>query len=153
MSRRKNIAIRDLIDLVNRKNRISFCSPETRAGWNSLLDEVLHNANVYRGFRYLSADEVPAGHLPGIVEEWVSDFDTGGDCDTLPWKITSEDIKEALLEMLTSKGREDYRSGALAEFAIEFAEVNGLEPGQPLPEDDLYDEMPFAVVLIEVSKD
>ena len=68
MSRRKNIAIRDLIDLVNRKNRISFCSPETRAGWNSLLDEVLHKADVYRGFRYLSAHEVPAGHLPGMEE-------------------------------------------------------------------------------------
>ena len=67
MSRRKTIKIAELIALVNTRNRISTCAPHMRKGWNMLLEEVLHEANVYCGYSYLT--DVPAGQLPGVTGE------------------------------------------------------------------------------------
>lgn len=55
--------------------------------------------------------------LRDCVDQWVDDFNMGGDCDSLPEDITGEDIREAILDSLTGKGRADYESGALCEFA------------------------------------
>jgi hypothetical protein len=66
---RKTIKIADLVALVNRHNRESTCQSDVRHGWNALLEDVLHGADAYAGFGYLSAAEVPPGHQPGIVGE------------------------------------------------------------------------------------
>lgn len=66
MSRKKTIHISELIDEVNRRNAESECSPEVRRGWNSLLEAMLHQNNVYEGFRHLNEDQVPAGSEPGV---------------------------------------------------------------------------------------
>jgi hypothetical protein len=37
-----------------------------RHGVMNMIENVLMSTDNYKGFRYLSIDEVPAGHLPGI---------------------------------------------------------------------------------------
>ena len=65
----KTIKVVDLIEKVNRKNRVSTCSPDVRAGWNDLLATVLMDTNNYAGFRWLTASEIPVGEKPGIAGE------------------------------------------------------------------------------------
>lgn len=65
--------------------------------------------------------------LRECVDGWVNDFSGGGDCDAFHEDVTEEDIRAAILDSLTSQGRADYDSGALAEVAVEYAAVNGLE--------------------------
>ena len=65
--KRKTVTIEFIKDLVNRRNRQSTCTEEVRDGWNSVLSEILMAANVYNGFRYLGAKEVPPGQEPGMV--------------------------------------------------------------------------------------
>jgi hypothetical protein len=63
---RKTIKITELLALVNERNQLSTCQPDIRKGWNALLEEVLHAADVYHGYGYLTASEVPTGKEPGI---------------------------------------------------------------------------------------
>jgi len=58
---RKTVKIVDLIDSVNRRNRDSTCDDTIRAGWNSLLEEMLSVTDTYAGFRFMNADEVVDG--------------------------------------------------------------------------------------------
>jgi hypothetical protein len=67
MGRRKMVAIRELLEIVNRRNAESTCDPLRRSGWNSVLEEVLMDANVYAGYTYLQSMHVPAGERPGVV--------------------------------------------------------------------------------------
>ena len=69
MSKKKTVKVKDLVDLVNSKNRKSTCSAEKRAGWNAFLENVLYETGNYEGFAYLSQSDVPEGQEPGIV--WV----------------------------------------------------------------------------------
>lgn len=64
---RKTIHIADLVALVNEKNKVSTFEPEVRKGWNIFLEDVLDKADVYAGFGYYTANEVPPGYDPGIV--------------------------------------------------------------------------------------
>ena len=66
---RRTVKLAELVALVNQRNRISTCAPDVRNGWNSLLEEALHTADAYHGFGYLTANEVPAGHQPGMAGE------------------------------------------------------------------------------------
>jgi len=61
---RKTFDIQKLKDIVNKRNALSTCEPKVREGWNSLLEEVLHQNGTYNGFCYLT--EVPSGCKPGI---------------------------------------------------------------------------------------
>ena len=67
---RKTIRLCKLIDQVNRRNRLSTCSPDTRRGWNSLLELCLHDSDAYNGFNYLTAAEIPPGQKPGIIPDY-----------------------------------------------------------------------------------
>lgn len=60
--------------------------------------------------------------LKDCVEQWVDEFYTGGDCDSLPDDITQDDLRNAILENLTEQGRADYESGALAQCAAYYAD-------------------------------
>ena len=66
---RKTIKIAALVAQVNEHNRVSTCAADTRAGWNALLEEVLHAADAYNGFGYLNVGKVPDGYAPGIIGE------------------------------------------------------------------------------------
>jgi len=109
-----------------------------------------------------------------MIDEWTNDFMNGGDCDTFPEDVTAEDVRAALLAMLTDEGRKDYESGVVSEFATFFDECNPLacsecgekigcehqegcnyrDENDPYVVDDDYEDeydSPFAVVLIEVN--
>lgn len=63
---RKTVSVESVVDEINRMLRESTCSPEARFGMCQAVQTVLSMAGRYSGFRYLTADEVPAGHKPGI---------------------------------------------------------------------------------------
>lgn len=44
-----------------------------RLGAASALEYVLHATDNYKGFRYLSVEEVPAGQIPGIMRDAITD--------------------------------------------------------------------------------
>ena len=98
-------------------------------------------------FAYYSTDTT----LRDVIDGLVDDFCAGGDCDSMPEDITEDDVRAALVDMLTEQGRDDYESGALSEFATEFADANGYEPGVPLDDDDDFGESPVVIVLLEAE--
>jgi len=51
---RKTVGIAALLKRTNHKLLLSTCSPDVRSGMISVLTGVLHDANVYAGFGYLS---------------------------------------------------------------------------------------------------
>jgi hypothetical protein len=69
MSKRKKISVVELVSEVNRLNRESHKSitREMRLGWNNLAEHFLHQTGNYKGFGYLTQDEVPAGEKAGII--------------------------------------------------------------------------------------
>ena len=69
MSKRKTIAVDDVVNRVNHMLAVSTCSQDIRAGYCLLVEDVLCMTGNYKGFRYLLQDEVPAGELPGVNYE------------------------------------------------------------------------------------
>lgn len=67
MPKRKTFSIAKLLHTVNKRNAASTCSPEVRQGWNSILSQVLMDADVYSGYNYLGPDDIPVGQRPGIA--------------------------------------------------------------------------------------
>jgi hypothetical protein len=67
MACRTTVKLSDVLTRVNKWNRESMSPRASRDGWNSLLEMLLHDANVYAGFGYLTQDEVPAMEEPGII--------------------------------------------------------------------------------------
>jgi hypothetical protein len=67
MAFKKTVYIVELISEVNRRNAESTCSPDMRMGHNMMLESILMDANVYAGFGYYEAHQVPEGHKPGII--------------------------------------------------------------------------------------
>ena len=66
---RKNIPVARLVEMVNKLNRESTCEPAVREGWNELLADVLLETGNYKGFGYLTAEQVPVDQAPGITGE------------------------------------------------------------------------------------
>ena len=64
---RKTVNVSTLLDMVNDMIATSTCSADGRAGMAAVLNRVLHETGNYRGFRYLSIQEVPCNNAPGIV--------------------------------------------------------------------------------------
>jgi len=81
-----------------------------------------------------------------IINGLVCDFENGGDCESFPADISSEDVRSALLATLTDEGRKDYESEALCEYAAEYADVNGTDEGE-------MDESPVVIVLLQYTPD
>jgi len=63
---RKTIEVEAVRLQVNEMLRNSTCSPDTRRGMCSVLEDILHRTGNYKGFQYLGAPEVPEGEKPGI---------------------------------------------------------------------------------------
>lgn len=81
--------------------------------------------------------------LHDLIDQLVDDFNSGGDCETMPEDITDCDVRAALLEMLTDQGRDDYMNDVVAGCAEDYADANDDE------EDDDCSESPIFVVLME----
>ena len=89
--------------------------------------------------------------LRDIIDSAVEDFYNGGDfylhdSGPDPWAdVDGEDVRAALLECLSAQGRADYDSGAISEFAADYADANNL--------DDLDDfgDYPVCIFLLEVA--
>tara|TARA_R100001086_G_scaffold157207_1_gene84111 strand:- start:267 stop:638 length:372 start_codon:yes stop_codon:yes gene_type:complete len=75
------------------------------------------------------------------VEQWIEDFNTGGDCDSFPEEISGEDIRNAILECFTEQGKEDYYMGNLCE-PTRNSQWDEYDPDM--------EEMPMYVILVEV---
>lgn len=63
---RKSVNVQELKAVVNESLRVSTCSVDVRQGMIYVLEKALHMSGNYRGFQYLTADQVPAGEKPGI---------------------------------------------------------------------------------------
>ena len=63
---RKTASIAQILFDVNQKNLLSTCSAEVRQGWNSMVASILMAADLYTGFGYLGAENLPEGQAPGI---------------------------------------------------------------------------------------
>jgi hypothetical protein len=64
------VRLADIVDEVNRRNGASTCSPECRAGWNSLLESLMMGNENYNGFNNLDANQLTGdaiGQPPGII--------------------------------------------------------------------------------------
>ena len=66
MSKRKTLDVEDLINTINHVLRTHVGSIDHRKGVQNTIEYVLHKTGNYKGFRYLTNDEVPAGELPGV---------------------------------------------------------------------------------------
>jgi len=64
---RQTVNVKAIIEKVNQFNATSKVSADIRHGQNVLAETILHAANAYAGFGYLTAANVPAGELPGII--------------------------------------------------------------------------------------
>lgn len=85
--------------------------------------------------------------LKDIVDQWVEDTWMGGDgFEDWPEEIGDDDIRAAILDMLSDAGRADYDSGALCEWA---ADLEDCDCGEEDCDCDEYCESPIAVVLLE----
>ena len=72
---RKTFDVNALTVTVNEMCANSTCSPEVRKGAMGLLEHVLHASGKYNGFKYLGANEVPPGELPGINWGFENDYE------------------------------------------------------------------------------
>ena len=63
---RKTLNVADFVLKMNITLAKSTCNRDVRVGIINTVEEVLHSATSYKGFRYLTASEVPVGELPGV---------------------------------------------------------------------------------------
>jgi hypothetical protein len=66
MARRKTINVDSITATINDMIRLSTGTSDHRQGLLAAIETILHETGNYKGFRYLTQNEVPAGHLPGI---------------------------------------------------------------------------------------
>jgi hypothetical protein len=66
MAKRKTFEVETFLKQINEMLKLSKCDPEGRKTMQVILESVLMETGNYKGYRYLTANEVPAGHLPGI---------------------------------------------------------------------------------------
>ena len=74
--KRKTFKVSELTDMVNHFLANSFYTdPATRKGMMVVLESVLNETGNYKGYRYLSKQEVPKNQKPGINEECYDKID------------------------------------------------------------------------------
>lgn len=66
MARRKTHSVAALIEQANYSLEHDEHGPEFRKGVMMMLEKVLFDTGNYKGFRYLTEEEVPKGQEPGI---------------------------------------------------------------------------------------
>jgi hypothetical protein len=63
---RKTFNVKDVVEVVNATLADSYGNSEYRNGVRALCEHILHASGNYKGFRYLSVNDVPKGERPGI---------------------------------------------------------------------------------------
>jgi hypothetical protein len=100
--------------------------------------------------------------LRELVDQWVDDYLSGGDCDSFTIDIDDGEIRESIVEtMLSDSGRADYANNAIAECAIEYADANDIVASDDDDDDDDDDfgddfddgESPVAIILVKIVVD
>ena len=76
MAKRKTVEVSALKDQINFMLANSRCPVEGRKSMMVILENVLMETGNYRGFSYLSKNEVPEGYQYGI------NLEAYGECDT-----------------------------------------------------------------------
>jgi hypothetical protein len=76
---RKTFEIATMVASINKALAESTTSADTRKGMIVVLENMLHQAGCYKGYRHLHAYEVPKGHLPAIR--------MGDDGSMLPYEL------------------------------------------------------------------
>jgi hypothetical protein len=66
---RKTVNIEKIIEIGNKVLQNDTHDPEFRSGVKLMLENILHESGTYRGFRFLTQEEVPHGEAPGIHYE------------------------------------------------------------------------------------
>lgn len=66
---RKTFDLETLVDLANAMLASEHTTAEERRGAMTLLETVLHGAGRYRGYRYLTTADLPAGQVPGVLTD------------------------------------------------------------------------------------
>jgi hypothetical protein len=66
---RKTVKIEKIIEMGNKVLMNDTHDPEFRSGVKLMLENILHESGTYRGFRFLTQEEVPQGEAPGIHYE------------------------------------------------------------------------------------
>lgn len=61
MKARKTVSVEAIVDQVNASLKESTCSPDIRYGMCTVVEQVLMESGNYRGFRFLSQEELPNG--------------------------------------------------------------------------------------------
>ena len=59
--------------------------------------------------------------LRDIIDQWVEDTWNGAAAEDIPEDVTQDDVRAALLDMLTASGRADYDSDAISGVAADYA--------------------------------
>lgn len=81
MPAKKTVTLAEIVDEVNYRNAGSYCSADVRAGWNSLCESLMMQADNYAGFGYLTSDMLIDGAKerncdPGIIKRPMSEGGT-----------------------------------------------------------------------------
>ena len=63
---KKTLSVAKLVKKYNDVLLQSTCTAQERQGMIYVVESVLFETDNYKGFRYLSKDEVPGGCVPGI---------------------------------------------------------------------------------------
>ena len=63
---RKTLNVKALVAYGNQMLRDSVTDKGHRRGIQTMVEQVLMESGNYKGFRHLTKDEVPQGHVPGI---------------------------------------------------------------------------------------
>jgi hypothetical protein len=66
MSKRKTFNVKAIVERANYQLSHSVLGPDFRYGVRSMVEEILFSTSNYKGYRHLTKDEVPQGHVPGI---------------------------------------------------------------------------------------
>lgn len=66
MRARKTIDVETVIGDINHQLKFSIADKEFREGLISIAEQILMKTGNYKGFSYLTKDEIPLGELPGI---------------------------------------------------------------------------------------
>lgn len=77
---RKTFELAPILESVNHFLKVADDSAERRQGQIDVIVQLLTYAGNYGGFRYLRADEVPPGQLPGIRGEPPLEHDRDAEC-------------------------------------------------------------------------
>jgi hypothetical protein len=90
--------------------------------------------------------------LRDLVDQWVDEFSTNEyDFEDCPESVTSDDIRDCILDSLTETGRADYDSGAVCEWSAEWMGINGIDPESEDDDDDDCMESPQVIIWIDWS--